>query len=380
VEDDAARAGGSDLSSLAFGSPLATWFRAPRDVERFRRRTLGRVTRVLPPHDQAWRAIAPGFDATIRLARAGVPFQTAVDRRYDRTSDPRALPRALREGRTIFFPQVHQVLPRLARLMVALRVALLGGAREECSFLFAVEGQGREGMGLHHDGNVDAFWLQLEGRRTVTTGPPVPPRTPLDLPASRAFDSKAWRTIDLTPGTLFHLPPRTPHRVVCHGRSLAISMTWARPTRRGGSARADAIMRRVRSKPDASRGRARGRASNAAERVAALAAWDVVEGTADAIPRTARDRLWVQVPVIAGPIDRRRHEFALLTADGAAVRLPASTRRWASTLATMPSLRRHDAPAGALEPLLRSGILAPVDLPLVVRPQTPRALDGWRFA
>ena len=38
-------------------------------------------------------------------------------------------------------------------------------------------------MGLHHDGPVDAFWLQLEGRRTVTLGAPVAPGTPQDLPA-----------------------------------------------------------------------------------------------------------------------------------------------------------------------------------------------------
>ena len=76
-------------------------------------------------------------------------------------------------------------------------------------------------LGFHHDGAVHAFWLQLEGRRTVTIGPPVPPRTPLDLPDTVAGrDAARWRTIDLEPGSLFHLPPRTPHRVVCHRRSL----------------------------------------------------------------------------------------------------------------------------------------------------------------
>src|SRR5206468_429646 len=102
--------------------------------------------------------------------------------------------------------------PRLARLMVTIRVALIGPSREECSFLFAVEGRGREGIGLHHDGDVNAFWLQLEGRRTVTIGPPVRPRAPLDLPDSFAASGGAgWRTLDLPPGSLFHLPPRTPH-------------------------------------------------------------------------------------------------------------------------------------------------------------------------
>ena len=332
------------------GSPLATWFRGPAAVERFRRLTLGRQTAVLSPRGSGWPAIAPDFDAALDLARAGVPFQTVAGRRYDRSGHPRVLPRALREGRTIFFPQVHQVLPRLARLMVAVRAALVGPARDECSFLFAVEGQGREGMGFHHDGAVNAFWLQLEGRRTVTIGPPVAPRTPLDLPDTvGARDEGTWRTIDLTPGTLFHLPPRTPHRVVCHGRSLAISLTWT-------SARARA------------------------RRIPALAAWDVVDGSAEAIPRSVRDRLWVQVPVVAGPVDRRRGEFALWTADGEIVHLPAGLRPWASTLTLMPSLGRRAVPAAALQPLLQTGILAPVDLPLVVRPERPRALDGWRFA
>src|SRR3972149_4257628 len=68
------------------------------------------------------------------------------------------------------------------RLMVTLRIAFIGPAQEECSFLFMVEGRGRPAMGLHHDGDVESFWLQIEGRRTVTIGPPVPPGTPEDLP------------------------------------------------------------------------------------------------------------------------------------------------------------------------------------------------------
>src|SRR5204863_268051 len=83
---------------------------------------------------------------------------------------------------------------------IALRAELLGARREECSFLFLVEGHGRAGMGLHHDGEVDAFWLQLEGRRTVTLGPPVAPRTRLDLPQRRDTGS-GWRTLDLPPGS-----------------------------------------------------------------------------------------------------------------------------------------------------------------------------------
>ena len=178
----------------------------------------------------------------------------------------------------MFFPQIHQVLPRLMRLMVALRAELLGPSREECSFLFLAEGQGREGMGLHHDGEVDAFWLQLEGRRTITIGPPVSRRAPQDLPESEmARRPGDWRTLELGPGTLFYMPARTPHRVVYYGRSSALSLTWGRPpsSRRRPAARA-------------------------------LADWDVVSGKADRIPRPSRRRLWAQLPAVAGPLDPRR--------------------------------------------------------------------------
>jgi hypothetical protein len=353
---------------LAFAaSPLSAWFADPADLARFRARRLGRGVAVLPPRTDAWRDTAPDFEGALALAGAGVPFQIAAGRRYDRSGDPRVLPRALADGRTIFFPQAHQVLPRLARLVVALRAGLLGPRREECSFLFAVEGRGRQGMGLHHDGGVDAFWLQLEGRRTVTLGPPVPPRTPQELPAALASRGSRWRTLDLTPGTLLHMPPRTPHEVVCHERSLAVSLTWtARP-------------RGPRPRPAAGGARrARGGATRA--RLARLAAWDVVAGRADPIPRPARDRLWVQVPVAAGPVDRRRGDFPLCTADGEVARLPAALHSWAASLAVMPSLRRGDVPPAALAPLVKSGVLAPVDLPCSVRPDRPRALDGWAFA
>jgi mannose-6-phosphate isomerase-like protein (cupin superfamily) len=341
---DAARPGARDLTTR--GSALAPWFPGPAAVERFRRRLLGRAPVVLRARETSWRTIAPDFDAALALGRAGVPFQTVIDRRYDRSGHPRGLARAIRAGGTIYFPQVHQVLPRLARLMVALRMVLTGSAREECSFLFAVEGRGREGMGVHHDGEVNAFWLQLEGRRTVTIGPAVARRAPLDLPDSvTAIGGREWRTIDLRPGTLFHLPPRTPHRVVCHGRSLAVSLTWTRARRPG-----------------------------------VLTAWDVVDGRVDAVPHPSADRLWTQVPVMAGPVDRHRRDFPLSTTDGVAVRLPAAVREWAARLSLMPWLRRREVPAAALPPLLESGILAAVDLPRVVYPSRPRALDGWRFA
>jgi len=321
-------------------SPLASWFAGPAARRRFRQRVLGRRVALLSARDDAWRALAPGFAGAVALARAGVPFQTALERRYDRTGDPRRLARALERGATVYLPQVHQILPRVARLMVALRAELLGARREECSFLFLVEGHGRAGMGLHHDGEVDAFWLQLEGRRTVTLGPPVAPRTRLDLPQRRDTGS-GWRTLDLPPGSLLHLPPRTPHDVVCHGRSLALSLTWSRRRARG-------------------------------PRVA----WDVASGRAQPMPRRDPRWLWTQVPVTAGGLDRARRRFRLRTPEGAAW-LPARTRRLAARLAGMPAVAA-DAPAAA--PLVALGVLAAEDLPLVLVPDAPRALDGWRFA
>jgi hypothetical protein len=296
---------------------------------------------LLPPRDRAWRAIAPDFADVVTLAGSGVPFQIALERRYDRSGDRRRLRRALTDGATVYLPQVHQVLPRVARLMVALRADVLGARREERSFLFLVEGRGREGMGLHHDGEVEAFWLQLEGRRTVTLGPPVAPRTPLDLaPLSRPRGA-GWRRVDLRPGTLLHLPPRTPHDVVCHGRSLALSLTFSRALARSREARL---------------------------------VWEVASGRATPRPRADRRRLWTQVPVALGA--RTRAGVRLHTPDGVAW-LPSATSDVARRLADMPAISTG---ARGAAPLVALGVLAPVDLPLAIVPDAPRALDGWRFA
>jgi Cupin superfamily protein len=335
-------------------SPLATWFAGPAALARFRARRLGRAPTVLGPRDRAWRTIAPDFTTVIAMAEAGIPFQIAAERRYDRSGDPRRLRPALSAGATVFLPQAHQVLPRLMRLMVALRIALTGPLREETSFLFAVEGRGRPGMGLHHDGPVDAFWLQLEGRRTVTLGTPVRPGTPEDLDSRRPREGGSWRTLDLPAGTLFHLPPWTPHDVVCHGRSLALSLTWRALDPRG-------------------------RRATPAARRAAGADWDVVSGRVDAVPPVSRSRLWTQVPVIAGP--RRGNAFEVVIPDGAR-RLPAGARALADRLALMPSLARPRGPRGkaALAPLLAHGLVGFQDLPLRILPDDAAALDGWRFA
>jgi hypothetical protein len=328
-------------------TPLTTWFAGDAAVARFRRRRLGRAPVVLPPRDAAWRSIVPTFDTVVAMAASGLPFQIAADRRYDRSGDRRRLPRAIATGQTVFLPQAHQVLPRLARLMVALRVAFFGPWREECSFLFAVQGRGREGMGLHHDGDVDSIWLQLEGRRTVTLGPRVPPGTPEEMSDESA--GARWPTRDLAPGTLLSMPSRTPHRVVCHGRSLAVSLTWARARKRRSGV-------------------------SAAE---ALATWDVVSGRVDRMPAAARGRVWTQIPAViarAGPAVRVR------TGDGAEIELSPRARGLAGRLALMPTLPRGGRGAAVTSTLLRHGLLAPHDLPLRILPNDPAALDGWRFA
>jgi mannose-6-phosphate isomerase-like protein (cupin superfamily) len=295
------------------------------------------------------------------MAGSGLPFQIAADHRVDRSGDRRRLAAALAAGQTVYFPQVHQVLPRLMRLIVALRAAFFeparGTAREECSFLFVVEGAGRPGMGLHHDGEVDAFWLQLEGRRTVTIGPRVPPGTPEELEglAPRRGPRAVWRTFDLEPGSLFHLPARTPHAVVCRRRSLAVTLTWGR-----AAAPVEHAARGGRSP-------------------AGLPGWDVVSGFAEPIPPARPHTLWTQVPLLAR---RMGHEGGLRvwTPDGEGPRLPAVARSWADRLALMPRLSRTLALAAGLEPLIDAGILGPRDLPLRIRPDDPAALDGWRFA
>lgn len=336
-------------------TPLASWFPSDAALARFRRRALGVAPVVLAPRDRAWRSIVPRFAECVAMAAAGLPFQIAADRRYDRSGDPAKLRRALGAGATVYLPQIHQALPRLARLIVALRAAVCGPGRDECSFLFLVEGRRRPGMGLHHDGAVDAFWLQLEGRRTVTIGPRVRPGTPEDLRGGVPRHGRVgWRTLELPPGTLFHLPPFTPHEVVCHGRSLAVTLTWRRragPALRPGT-RAHA---------------------------AGLAEWDVASGRVAAMPQRSARSLWTQVPAAAGPLDRARRRFSLRLAGGATLVLPARLRALAARLELMPRLDGVRALDG-LAPLVARGLLGPEDLPLRILPDRPRALDGWRFA
>jgi mannose-6-phosphate isomerase-like protein (cupin superfamily) len=321
-------------------------------------RRLGRAAVLLPPRDDRWRGIAPGFAQAVGLARLGLPFHVVAERRHERASDPARLDRALGGGETVLFPQAHQVLPRVMRLMVALRSMLLGPFRPECSYLFVVRGRGREGMGLHHDGPVDSFWLQIQGRRQVTIGPRVPPGTPEEMDGPRPR-RRGWWTVDLGPGTLFYLPPWTPHRVVHQGPSVALSLTWGSRDPR----------------------RAAGVARDAAEAARGLTDWDVVSGRADRVPPAEPGTLWAQVPAVAGPLGRGGRAFPLWTGDGEKVILPAAARPWAGHLAIVPCWR--GIRPGALPPGLRilseRGLVAPRDLPLLIAPADPAALDAHQF-
>jgi hypothetical protein len=231
------------------------------------------------------------------------------------------------------------------RLMVALRVAFMGPGREETSFLFLVDGAGREGLGLHHDDEVHAFWLQLEGRRTATLGRPVPRGTPQEI-ADRDLDRGDFTTRALAPGSLLYLPPRTPHRVLCYERSVALSLTWsvARPLGRG---------------------------------MESLAAWDVVSGRVPIAPASSRTRVWGQVPAIAAGVTAKA--MTLILPDGERARVPRVTRAATHHLALMASFPRGSL-GRALPALEARGIVGSQELPLVVVPDAPAALDGWRFA
>lgn len=373
--------------------PLTPWFPGEKERAAFARGHLGRRSAILAAREGAFRGedLAPPFAEAVEMASSGLPFQIVANRSYDRSGDPSKLRGALRSGKTVYLPQVHQVLPRLARLMAAIRATFTGPFREECSFLFVVEGKGRPGMGLHHDGDVDSFWLQLEGVRTVTFGPPVPEGTPEDIEIPiRGIRGVVTR--DLEPGTLFYMPPRAPHSVVCRGRSLAISLTFgpADPLaavdalgaipRTGDLATPAAFRRSLAAGARAlSRTVARDARAVASAFAEGLAGFDVVPGSVDAIPRPSRDRLYTQVAAAAGPLDARGRSFPLHVAGGVTHRLGAAVRPLALELATMPTFRLGEGGEEMLA-LIERGIVAPEDLPRRILPEDPEALDGWRFA
>jgi mannose-6-phosphate isomerase-like protein (cupin superfamily) len=379
--------------------PLQSWFGSRAGLERFRRRVVGRSPAVLTPLDDAWRSIVPDFDGSLALVRSGLPFHAVRDRDHDRSPDPRKANAMLARGRTLFLVQPHQVLPRLARLVTALRAALLGPFRTPCSFVFLASGAGREGMGLHHDGDVDSFWLQIEGRRTVTIGTAVEPGTPETMSDRSLRHDPGCRTFALEPGSLFHMPPRTPHRVVCFERSLAVSLTWQPPDAREALGAwidaADVALERGRSPVDPkplarllrTAGASLGKASRdpiAAHRLlaAGLATWDVAPGRPMGVAPRDPSRLWIVKPAVAGPLDRRSRTRLVLAADGARASLPSGASGLAGDLARMPSLGSDDIAdlGSAVAGLVESGIAAFRDLPIRIDPADPAALDGWNFA
>ena len=189
----------------------------------------------------------------------------------------------------------------------------------------------------------------------MTIGSRVPPGTPEELDARLPRNGRRarWRTFDLAPGSLFHVPARTPHAVICRRRSLAVTLTWSRS---GAS-------------PD--------RATRRGPPGTGRLWWDVVSGFAEPIPPASVRTLWTQVPVVARA--GRGPDLEVWTPHGKGPRLPAAAGAWMARLALMPSLSRRAALAAGLEPLIEAGILGPRDLPLRIRPDEPAALDGWRF-
>jgi hypothetical protein len=184
-----------------------------------------RPHRVFPALDQDWRHLIPGYAACVAFTQMGLPFHSVLEGSHDTEPDHERIPEDLKAGRSIVLLQPHELMPRLARLMVALRATFFGPFFKESSYLFMTEGLGRPGMALHHDGETHSFWLQLEGRRTVTLGPAAAEGSEIE-PESVDPNGPDWTTLELTPGSLFYMAPWTLHRVVCHERSLALSLTW----------------------------------------------------------------------------------------------------------------------------------------------------------
>jgi hypothetical protein len=110
-----------------------------------------------------------------------------------------------------------------------------------------------------------------------------------------------------------------------------------------------------------------------------LTAWDVASGRVDAIPLERADRLWAQVPAIAGPVDGGRRRFPLFLPDGE-LWLPAEARELTRGLATMPSCASTAIRGAGASLLLAHGVFANQDLPLRIIPDDVPGLDGWRFA
>jgi hypothetical protein len=366
---------------------------------------------VYEPLDQAWQELLPGYESCVAFTRTGLPFHAVIEGSHDERPRPAQIPAALRAGKSIILLQPHEVMPRLMRLVVALRAAFFGAFFDESSYLFMTEGKGKPGMKPHHDGEAHSFWLQLAGKRTVTVGPQVPPGTRTE-PEALDLLGPGWTTLELGPGSLFYLQPRVLHSVVCHERSLALSLTWellpgdevlgawlekAAPTRpelfrelpaaRAASDLGKAIEECLHGLTDALASLGPIGPQLYAE---FLTRWSTVPGTplhslpgaSGPLPPARADPalLWAQRPALflAGRQGRSR-----LVAD----QVSLSLRRrldagHAQELPFMPCWSARDweeADPRLLRRLLSAGLLAGQDLPVLIQPEDIESLSGWQF-
>ena len=87
--------------------------------------------------------------------------------------------------------------------------------------------------------------------------------------------------------------------------------------------------------------------------------------------------MWGQVPAIAGAVAGTT--MTLILPDGERARVPRVPTATRQGLALMAGFERT-ALGRALPALEALGIVGAQELPLIVVPDAPAALDGWRFA
>jgi hypothetical protein len=117
------------------------------DVSALHGRVLGRRVALIPARDEAWRTVTPGSRATVRARTGSASRSTPCSSGATIASGDRRARARAGDARDRYVPQIHQVLPRVARLMVALREELLGHVPTSVVSVL-VHGRGREGMGF----------------------------------------------------------------------------------------------------------------------------------------------------------------------------------------------------------------------------------------
>jgi hypothetical protein len=388
--------------------PLQSWFETiPGPAE-----LPSSLAHVLAPRDEAWREIVPGYETCVELTRLGLPFHAVREGMHEEEPQHAEIPSYLREGKSIILIQPHELMPRLMRLIVALRAAFFGPFQEESAYLFMTEGRGQPGMALHHDGEAHSVWLQLAGTRTVALGPQVPPGTELEPePAAFGMAGPGWSTVQLTPGSLFFLQPRVLHKVVCHERSLALSLTWE-PTPgdevmaawlKLAAGTSSGLFAGIAAAPDPVALSARiqrachelaegpGGWEDLGRRLYSerLTRWDLVAGKPvqdlPGLPRDApasrpaRGLLWARRPaVLDADVGGAATLFTGL--ESFPVARPESVPRELASMPCWKAAAWSGADPQLLETLLAEGILASTDLPLLIEPEDLDELSGWDFA